>query len=862
MNTISHSTLDRVLGLLQSAASPPHVDQQKLSQGLETLRQLGPHLPYGHHIRPGLDSLLDSLRKDNSVRWEDVRVFISRFQQVRDESQKTPPPPSTRLVSPLPAGMRPVTGLPSLGNVQCSGQIYKARANQREVVVSGVKHFQTIGDGWRRTQRGIFRLDTGLGKSVTYAFLYRALREDSILGEIFRNSLIIMGCNRLEPLRGLAQQFKDVLPDVGVSLLDGRTDLKALQGVPCVVGNYQQLAQAGTISLLRAWAGRKRILFIFDEVDLIVYKGPKVDAADTVITEDKTEDPDTAWFQPLIEFGLFDEQGRYHHQTEHYMIGASATLDRPDGISLSTVWGAVNLFYHRPMTHGIQQGLLVPVLGKIVETKIPAGANPEEFKDLIRFNDDGYFTVDPARISKASETVYVVKTSVRAVLDNMLMEIGIKERKGKAIRPTIGFTATSTALEKHMRWQQDLFQLVETIFHIHQGLHARNIMTASGILNRIQTDFPQRRKMASSLKQFCETIRRFLDDDEWEDPKKLAGGKAISQLMGQAISSLSQPTSRTSEIWRALMDELYETLNVEVRKVKGRPLIASAVWDKMDENEEGHHIRIDPGRTRPYGPRFPNHQWPNLFGNREETMAAFLRGEIDCVWNIEMYSRGTNVPHIALIVDDASTHSRRELVQRVGRGARPSDGANPTDHSRKPNCLYVTVTPNLEAHKLDIGRQDLGRAFGVQMDPDTGLFRIVKGQGPEEFEWITPDPVQLHFRDAKTINLILVGEKIARAFHQSLKRASGGDIYDPSAIAYATGISHDALMGLLTASHLPSLESFIKWCTIFEKTYPDIFTPQRINELKGILIAEVAEMRALYGSAWKIYTEGDRRRIT
>jgi superfamily II DNA or RNA helicase len=57
---------------------------------------------------------------------------------------------------------------------------------------------------------------------------------------------------------------------------------------------------------------------------------------------------------------------------------------------------------------------------------------------------------------------------------------------------------------------------------------------------------------------------------------------------------------------------------------------------------------------------------------RDRTMAAFRKGNLDVVTTRDLFNEGVDVPDVDMIVFMRVTHSRRIFVQQLGRGLRIS----------------------------------------------------------------------------------------------------------------------------------------------------------------------------------------------
>ncbi|MBI5299896.1 MAG: hypothetical protein HY877_06355 [Deltaproteobacteria bacterium] len=734
------------------------------------------------------------LSGQGTISADDFRQSMQALRAALERARAIPPFPGAVRFGPVPKDLfaHPVNSSSYLVQVSSPPKSYVPRDYQLDIAREATKHFA-------KEHRGIYRLDTGLGKTPEYGFIIRQLRE--VLPHEYKDALIVMGSHQHEPAYKLAQTMQYMFPNEQVAFLKGGVKAEDLRGCTFVVGTYQELTQAGTVDVLKSWAGNKRILFVLDEADLVVFKG-------------QTEEGDrtASWFRPLIDFGLFNKKGEYDARTKHRMLGASATLDRPDEIPLSTVWGPGNVFYHVPMTDGIRSGNLVPLVGKVLEMEVP----PDQkllFSEFIRVDRAGHVVVDESKVQAAAGSDYSVKTAVRAVVDHMVMGIGPIGARGKAVRRGIGFAENTTALEKLMRWQQDLFELIEIIFRIYQGLNTRHPMRAETIVEILGG--------REKLDLFRKELKHFLYSREWQE---------VQPLFEKAKRSLLAGNKNDVQV---LFGRLYTLLHGEARQIKGRPLVATATWDKMDQDKTG--------ATIPEGS--PHSRYRNHFGSRAVTMAAHNNGEIDMLWSIGMLERGYDDPMSSLIVDVARTKSRRLLVQRAGRIARPPDGKNPKDHSLKPEAVYVTVTPNLEAHRIDLSVQDLARVYGTEMDPELGVLRLhpntIGG-----LRWKTPDPVQLDLGGTRKVHVVLVGERTIKEVISFLQKRYGPD-YDPEILAYEAGRSVNEVDNFLKGIRFPSeaqLKNYLqRWGA----------TAETIVRIMATYYSDRAEMKTIYGSAWR-----------
>ncbi|OGQ47777.1 MAG: hypothetical protein A3H42_01770 [Deltaproteobacteria bacterium RIFCSPLOWO2_02_FULL_46_8] len=247
------------------------------------------------------------------------------------------------------------------------------------------------------------------------------------------------------------------------------------------------------------------------------------------------------------------------------------------------------------------------------------------------------------------------------------------------------------------------------------------------------------------------------------------------------------------------------------------------------------------GATIPEGS--PRSRYRNRFGSRAVTMAAYNNGEIDMLWSVGILERGFDDPMSSLIVDNSPTSSRRLVVQRAGRIARPPDGKNPKDHSLKPEAVYVTVTPNLEAHRVDLSVQDLARVFGTEMDPELGVIRL-RPDTMGTVAWKTPDPVQLDLGETRRVHVVLVGERTLKEVIAFLKKHHGPD-YNPEILADKADRSVNEVDNFLRGIRFPTesqLQIYLKRWGADNDTRIRIMATYR---------ADRAEMKTIYGSAWR-----------
>lgn len=781
-------------GVVQAAISAG--DQGALQTALTDmsthLGELDAACPDQPNVKPLVDRLLSGRSR---VRKGEVRQMLGLLGTVIDSYEQARPTESAANKRPSSSSSPLLTRARHI--IPPTGKSYTPRPKQAKVARKATDHFMV-------QNRGVFRLDTGEGKTPTYAFIIRDLR--SFLPEFFRDAVIVMQSNRQEPALKMARTVRDILPGDTVAMIDGGLREKDMEGVTIAVGTYSQMAQEGTSELLQKWAGERPVLFVLDETDLVIFKG-----------ETPSGERTSNWMQLLIDFGIFDKKGHYRKNTTHWLLGGSATLDRPDGRFLSTFWGPGNCFFHAPMAQGVLDKTLVPVVGKVLEMDVPP-AQAHLFRDFTIVKDDGTVVVNKKKVTDAAGSDFAIKTSVRAMLDHMLMQIG-PDKKGKAVRIGFGFATGKTTLEKHMRWQQELFDLVEQVFRIYNGLASSRPMRVEGVLEVLGGK--------NRLDEFQAQLERFLYSREWRVLEKL-WKRARSSLENRSLSGVQE-----------LFNALYTALNVEIRRIQGRPLVATAVWEDMDNDDQGHLVQS----VQPAG--YPNNDFRNRFGGRPQTMEGLTEGKIDVLWSIGIIDRGFDLPRASLIVDAAPNDSRRMIVQRAGRIMRPWDPSNPYDHTKKPEALYVTITPNLQAHRLDLSVQDLARAFGSEMDPETNMLHLKPGTvGPGL--WRTPDTVQLDLGGGKKVHLIRVGYRMVAALVKHLKQQYGTEDYNPELFAFNAGASLEDIEDLLKGIR-PIKESKLRQ---YMQSWG--FGAEAMADVLRAFHSDLAEMKTVYGNAWRM----------
>jgi DNA repair protein RadD len=93
---------------------------------------------------------------------------------------------------------------------------------------------------------------------------------------------------------------------------------------------------------------------------------------------------------------------------------------------------------------------------------------------------------------------------------------------------------------------------------------------------------------------------------------------------------------------------------------------------------------------------------------REETVAAFRRGDFPVLLNKSVYTTGFNVPDVDLVVLDMATQSPALYVQMIGRGTRLAPG--------KDSCLVLDFGQNITRHgpidEISIERREGGGKKG------------------------------------------------------------------------------------------------------------------------------------------------------
>jgi DNA repair protein RadD len=82
-------------------------------------------------------------------------------------------------------------------------------------------------------------------------------------------------------------------------------------------------------------------------------------------------------------------------------------------------------------------------------------------------------------------------------------------------------------------------------------------------------------------------------------------------------------------------------------------------------------------------------------GARDRAVAAFRRGELLQLCNVNLFSAGFDVPGVQVISDVAPTQSLSMFLQRAGRGSRPDE-----DNPDKRSCLLLDHAGNVFRHGL------------------------------------------------------------------------------------------------------------------------------------------------------------------
>lgn len=77
---------------------------------------------------------------------------------------------------------------------------------------------------------------------------------------------------------------------------------------------------------------------------------------------------------------------------------------------------------------------------------------------------------------------------------------------------------------------------------------------------------------------------------------------------------------------------------------------------------------------------------------KDAVLARLQRGELDVVFNCQLYIEGLDIPEIDCIMDVSATQSVTRYLQKIGRGMRPSYG--------KKDMLYIDFTANYLRHGM------------------------------------------------------------------------------------------------------------------------------------------------------------------
>lgn len=674
--------------------------------------------------------------------------------------------PRDPAASGSPVGRR---SKPRYGIYTPQNKVITRRDYQSLVIQEFQKHISTKGENGKLPKRGIARVDTGLGKTPLYGWMSKSLRESR--PREYGNAVTVILSIREKVGRDMSQTISTVMGE-DVVYLTNKTKPQDLEGRRNCYLNYAQMSQDEAYEKIKGWAGDRPIIFIDDEADLCV---PKVN--------EKGEMSDLAWFSFLVKFGLFtvepDDENFYvnfNEKTPHFLLGATATLDRPDRYPLASVFGP-SPFYHRPMLSGIQDRYLTRLKGGVIQMEIPEGADRKDFRELTRI-EGGQVICDNIRIRQAAQTDYAIKASVRGALDNMLLMLDGRRAKDKpgvvhmddgSYQRTVqgcGYAVDVPTMLKHMEWQQDLFDLLEVVYHAREGRKQPGKPITRGQLLKLireylKVDVDLSGKSDSEIIDLLsETLTRLLNKRE---------GDAIRQEIGATVGEvMSHLKSGRMDGVTELFDNLYSILNGDVRRVKGRRLKASAVWGEMDDP-----VAVDEKR-----------QHINRIGGRDATFDALARDEVDMLWSVDMLKRGFDSPRLGFAIDNAPTRSRRDLVQRIGRIVRPWNPMDPTDHTMKPFARYFTVTTNLDEHMVDLTIQDVARVFGKEFSPLRTTVMVGPRGGDTTYD--LPDVSQLDTVTIRGRAIVRVGKKLAKALCDALK---AGDpqfaLLDKEALAYA-----------------------------------------------------------------------------
>jgi DNA repair protein RadD len=109
-------------------------------------------------------------------------------------------------------------------------------------------------------------------------------------------------------------------------------------------------------------------------------------------------------------------------------------------------------------------------------------------------------------------------------------------------------------------------------------------------------------------------------------------------------------------------------------------------------------------------------------GERKRMVAAYRRGEIEVLTNVDLFTAGFDVPGVEVISDAAPSKSRPKTLQKWGRGSRP-DEENPA----KRCCILLDHAGNLKEH----GFPDDDRTWSLdgQVKQKTGKAKSDSGEG-------------------------------------------------------------------------------------------------------------------------------------
>lgn len=77
---------------------------------------------------------------------------------------------------------------------------------------------------------------------------------------------------------------------------------------------------------------------------------------------------------------------------------------------------------------------------------------------------------------------------------------------------------------------------------------------------------------------------------------------------------------------------------------------------------------------------------------KDAVLARLQAGELDVVFNCQLYIEGLDIPEIDCVMDTSATQSVTRYLQKIGRGMRPADG--------KKDMLYIDFTANYLRHGM------------------------------------------------------------------------------------------------------------------------------------------------------------------